>query len=263
MFVLSNSNKTSLIFSLTILLFFFHSNSVSQISPQLLYQFNHRADDAIELKANQKKIDELIALLKAELKLKPGSHDLARYLLLSLNFKGRFAVESKADKIKVYQEAIGLGEYYVAKFPASGPIRFELITSVGLDADLKGLMKNALNGVVEKMKFHAEKLILIDSMHYSGAGWKVLGILNYSVPSIPGILSWPDKETALVLLQKALKYFPNDIASNFYYGEALWNKGDKTLAKGFFNRLLSLKIREDYVLEDKDFIVKAKEYLKK
>jgi len=157
---------------------------------------------------------------------------------------------------------IPLAELYCRKFPLSGPILFEYITSVGLKAELTGVFANATNGVVEKMRKNATKLIQLDSLYYSCTGWKVLGILNYKTPYIPLIISWPDKKEAKRVLEKALKYFPSDIANNFYYAEALLENNETEKARIYFNLVLKLKNRENAVLEDLFFKAEAKNYLK-
>ena len=113
-------------------------------------------------------------------------------------------------------EGVKLAENYLKQFPSNGAIRLELISSTGLEAEQRGIIKNATNGVVDKMKKQAEALIKIDSMHYCGGGWKVLGALYYSVPYIPGILSWPDKKEAVAILSKRLQYFPSHTGRNCY-----------------------------------------------
>ena len=59
------------------------------------------------------------------------------------------------------------------------------------------------------------------------------------------------------LLQKALKYFPNDIPNNFFYADALLENDEKALAKIYYQNLLKLEIRKDNYLEDLDFKTKT------
>ncbi len=184
------------------------------------------------------------------------------YYLLSLNFKVRFIYTDEKQKKNLLDKNIELSEMYMKKFPLSGPILFEYITSVGLKAEITGAFANASNGIVENMRKCSMKLIELDSMYYSGTGWKVLGILNYKTPYIPLIISWPSKTEAKRILEKALKYYPADVANNFYYAEALMENKEIEKARVYFNLVLKLKNRQNFVLEDLDFKRRAKEYLK-
>ncbi len=150
-----------------------------------------------------------------------------------------------------------MAEILKKKYPLSGPICFEYITSVGLMAELAGSFKSAADGVVGKMRENANTLIKIDSMYNSGAGWKVMGILNYRTPNLGIVLTWPDKKYAKHILEKALRYYPNDIANNFYYAEALAENNEKENAIKYFKQLLKITPRKYFILEDLDFKARA------
>lgn len=225
-------------------------------------QFNKRHEQAKGLKADSNLINKCISAFETEIKKGNVTEKCALYYLLSLNFKARFVYTDGKQKKNLLDRTIELSEMYIKKFPLSGPILFEYITSVGLKAELTGAFANATNGIVEKMQKSALKLIELDSMYYTGTGWKVLGILNYKTPYIPLVISWPNKTEAKRVLEKALKYFPADVGNNFYYAEALRENNETEKARVYFNLVLKLKSRENAVLEDLDFKIKAKEHLK-
>ncbi len=224
--------------------------------------FNSRHQKANGLQADSSHINKCIAALEAEIKKGNVTEKCALYYLLSLNFKVRFIYTDEKQKKNLLDKNIELSEMYMKKFPLSGPILFEYITSVGLKAEITGAFANASNGIVENMRKCSMKLIELDSMYYSGTGWKVLGILNYKTPYIPLIISWPSKTEAKRILEKALKYYPADVANNFYYAEALMENKEIEKARVYFNLVLKLKNRQNFVLEDLDFKRRAKEYLK-
>ncbi len=224
--------------------------------------FNHRHEKANGLIADSTHINKCISAFESEIRKGNVTEKCALYYLLSLNFKVRFVYTNEKQKRNLLDRTIELSEMYMKKFPSFGPILFEYITSVGLKAELTGAFANATNGVVEKMRKSSLKLIQLDSMYYSCTGWKVLGILNYKTPYIPLIIDWPSKTEAKKVLEKALKYFPTDIANNFYYAEALKENNETEKARIYFNLVLKLKKRENAVLEDLDFQARAKEHLK-
>ncbi len=219
--------------------------------------FYKRAEGSKDLVAKPEIINEAIAILEKELLALNQPEKSGLYYLLSLNFKARFVCRTDAEKKPVLNKAIKMAELLKKQYPQSGPICFEYITSVGLLAEISGSFKSATDGVVGKMKTSAETLIAIDSMYNSGAGWKVLGILNYRTPNLGIVLNWADKKYAKQLLEKALHYYPNDIANNFYYAEALVENDDTENATRYFKLLLKLPARKDFVLEDLDFKARA------
>ncbi len=242
---------------------FLTTTSFSQNSiDKTIELFNKRHEKANGSAADSLLINKCISAFESEIKKGNVTEKCALYYLLALNFKARFVYTDEKHKKSLLDKNIELSEMYMQKFPLSGPILFEYITSVGLKAELTGAFANATNGVVEKMHKSALQLIQLDSMYYSGTGWKVLGILNYKTPYIPLVIDWPSKAEAKRVLEKALKYFPTDIANNFYYAEALKENNETEKARVYFNLVLRLKNRENFVLEDLDFKARAKEYLK-
>lgn len=179
------------------------------------------------------------------------------YYLLSLNFKARFVCTNQSEKRKILETAIKFGKVLKEKYPKNGPICFEYIVSVGLLGEISGVIKSINDGVVGKMRTNSEKLIQIDSLHNNGAGWKVLGVLNYRVPNLGIIMNWPSIENSKIILQKALKYFPNDIANNFFYAQALEKNKEIEFAKIYYNHVLKLDVRKDNLIEDTDFKLKT------
>ncbi len=235
-------------------------NIFSQTSTNLqkaIDLFHKRAEGAVGLVPKAEIIEEAIGILEKEM-LVPSQHEKAGlYYLLSLNFKARFVCKDEDCKKPILEHAIKIGKTLKEKYPINGPICFEYIVSVGLLGEISGVIKSINDGVVNKMRTNSEKLIAIDSLHNNGAGWKVLGVLNYRVPNLGIVFSWPSVKKSKKLLQKALKKFPYDIANNFFYAEALMENNEKEMAKVYYQNLLKLDIRKDNYLEDLDFKTKT------
>ncbi|MES2566775.1 MAG: hypothetical protein V4565_07910 [Bacteroidota bacterium] len=219
--------------------------------------FYKRAEGSVGLSANPEIIGEAIVLLEKEMLESDHREKAGLYYLLSLNFKARFASKNETEKKIILEKAIKTGQILKDKYPLNGPICFEYVVSVGLLGEISGVIKSINDGVVNKMKTNSEKLIAIDSLHNNGAGWKVLGVLNYRVPNLGIIFSWPSVKNSKRMLEKALKYFPNDIANNFFYAEALIENNEKEIAKVYYKNLLKIEQRKEYLLEDLDFKTKA------
>ena len=248
----------NIIIILFALLLSHHSFSQSSLNLQKAIDlFYKRAEGATGLTPKPEIIEEAITLLEKEMLVPSQNEKAGLYYLLSLNFKARFVCTKAECKKPILEHAIKIGKVLKDKYPTNGKICFEYIVSVGLLGEISGVIKSINDGVVNKMRTNSEKLIAIDSLHNNGAGWKVLGVLNYRVPNLGIIFSWPSVKKSKQLLQKALKYFPNDIPNNFFYAEALMENNEKEMAKVYYNNLLKLEIRKDNYLEDLDFKTKT------
>lgn len=225
--------------------------------------FYKRAEGSTGLTPKAEIIEEAIQILEKELGEQHQTEKTGWYYLQSLNFKARFVCTKKPDKENVLNTAIKIGKILKEKYPNNGPICFEYIQSVGLLGEISGVIKSINDGVVNKMRSNSIKLISIDSMYNSGAGWKVLGVLNYRVPNLGIIMNWPSVKTSKKILEKALHHFPNDLANNFFYAEALRENNEDELAKLYYNQILKLDLRKDYLLEDLDFKAKTVVILQK
>jgi hypothetical protein len=251
----------SKLFWISICVLFTQFNFAQSHCDKAIDLFYKRCEKANGLQADSTIINKAIALFETEIKNKSANESCWVHYFESLNFKSRFCITNNDYKRKILSKAEKLEEECLKKYPLSGPLLFEYITSVGLKAEIAGVLEAATSGVIDKIKTNAIKLIQVDSMHNSGAGWKVLGIMHYRTPYIALILTWPDKLYAKKILEKSLSYFPKDIANNFYYAEALLVNDEKEKAKIYFNNVMKLVCREKYLLDDVEFKVKATKYL--
>lgn len=223
--------------------------------------FNARTENSIGLQANAVNVDKAIQIFDALIKQNKDVKIAGGYYMQCLNFKGRFVYKEDKDKKKAFAKAIELGNDLVVKFPKDGKIRFELISAIGLLAEINGVMKSVEDGVLNKMLYHTKILTETDSLYNEGGGWKVQTALHIKTPNIPLILTWPDKKKGIAIMKNALRHFPTNVGCNFYYAEALYEDNQKSLAKIYFELVLKLPSRKDYRLEDEFFKVKAKKYL--
>ena len=245
-----------------IILFSFLVTGNDELQTGIKY-YNDRALVCKGLVADATNVDKAIQVFEKELAKDPNSEAAGFYYIQCLNFKGRFTAVSGDDKKTIFGKAVKKGNELIRLYPKSGRLRFALLTAIGSLGESSGIMKAAESGVLNQVLLHSKMLIQTDSMYNSGSGWKVLGILNYKTPSIPLVLTWPDKAYAKTLLQKALKYFPADLSNNYYYAECLLESGEKVQAKIYFQLVLKLPTRKELYLEDESMKVEAKKMLAK
>ena len=223
--------------------------------------FNARSENAVGLQANAINVDKAILIFEDQLNQKKNVKVAGGYCQQCLNFKGRFVYTEAGAKKDVFIKAIALGNELVKQYPKDGKIRFELISSIALFAEIDGVLKSMEGGVMPQMLYHTKMLIETESMYNEGGGWKILAALNYKTPYIPVVMTWPNKERAKTLMKKALKNFPKNVGNNFYFGEALLENNEKSAAKIYFELVLKLPSRKDFTLEDEFFKVKARKHL--
>lgn len=247
---------------LLLIVFSFFNISDDDLQAGIAY-FNARAENAKGLQASSINVDKAMQIFDFHIKQNKNLLVAGGYYMQCLNFKGRFVCVNNRDKKIVYTRAIEIGNDLVKKFPKDGKIRFELISAIGLLAEINGVVKSIESGVIAKMQYHTKVLIETDSLYNQGGGWKVAAALHYKTPYIPMVITWPDKKKAIVIMKNALRHFPANVGCNFYLAEALYEDGQKSLAKVYFQLSIKYPSRKEFILEDEYFKVKAKKYLEK
>ncbi|CAN5321009.1 hypothetical protein BH10BAC1_BH10BAC1_18840 [soil metagenome] len=225
--------------------------------------FNARSENAKGLQANAINVDKAISIFESLVKQNKDLKVAGGYCMQCYNFKGRFVFTTDNEKKASFTKAVNLGNDLVLKFPKDGKIRFELTSAIAMVAEINGVVKSLDDGVLTKLLYHTKMLIATDSMYNNGGGWKFDAGLNYKTPYIPLVLTWPDKDKAVKIMKHALLYFPADVGANFYYAEALYEKGEKKSAKIYFELTTKLPPRKNFTIEDEYFKVKARKYLAK
>lgn len=238
----------------------FSTSGFAQHLEKGLNYYAKRTEGAVGLKAPADNIDMAIAEFRLAYSNKEDEHQSGCLLVEALTWKARFVVPEKEEK-HVFREAKDIAEEVVKKYPESPRARFDVIAAMGQWGERIGMMKAATEGIVNKVRKHAEAIIEIDPTYANGVGYRTIGILNYEIPSIPFILSWPDKKKALSLIGKCLEYDPNDLGSNYYYAEALMENGKNTEAKQYLEKVMTLQPRQETLLEERAFKDWAKKHL--
>ncbi|MFL5763178.1 MAG: hypothetical protein ACJ77K_04490 [Bacteroidia bacterium] len=225
--------------------------------------FNARAENAVGLQCNDININKAILIFESQLKQNRNVMVAGGYLMQSLNFKARFVCIGNRERKPLYEKVILLGNDLIKKYPKDGKIRFEYISALALWAEIMGPLKSVEANVMSKILYHTDQLILNDSMYFEGGGWKAKAAMNYKMPFIPGIVTWPDKKKAVVIMRNALRHFPTNVGCNFYMGEALYENGEKEQAMVYFLLAIKYPCRKGFLIEDEFFKDKARKYLEK
>jgi len=115
-------------------------------------------------------------------------------------------------------------------------------------------------GAVHEVRDLLNQAISIDPRTMGGSAYVVLGTLYHMTPTWP--IAFGDDDEAEKMFQTALKISPNGIDSNFYYGQFLLDKGNKTEAMQYFERASNAPVRPEQVFADTQLEEEAKRALK-
>ena len=134
----------------------------------------------------------------------------------------------------------------VQRYPqAAEPLLMEalvLCAQAGSDGGLGALSK------VRDAREVLQRAIGLDPLAMEGSAYVMLGNLYYRLPGWP--LSFGDDKLARQYLETALKYFPNEVDTNYFYGDFLLEQGEFDKAVTYLERAEQAPIRGDERLSD-------------
>ena len=235
-------------------------NNASDLLNEGKRLYEIRAEGAVGLMAKPETIDKAIATLEKAYLL-ASTEETGVYIIKCYNYKGRFACAKGSDKKSVFEKGKNLGEALLEKYPNSAPVLFEYVCVLGLWANEIGPLKAGWDGVIGKMKTNTEKLVATDRTYSYCAGERILGLLYLKAPYIPLVLTWPDNEDALNLLEKSVKCSFQDFGNVFYYAEALHINKQEAKALEYMKKIITMTPRKELYLEDLQFKKDAEKIL--
>jgi tetratricopeptide (TPR) repeat protein len=225
--------------------------------------FEQRAENHNNLKVDSANINQAISFLRQAYSDNESNEQACSYLLRAYYYKGAFVVKTKQEQKTNYLIGQTLGEQVIEKYPQNAAILLWYIANMSKYGEAQGVVTSAKNGLADKVKKYAEKLLELDSEFNDGAAYKLLGVINYKVPYIPLFLTWPDKKVAEEYLKKALAINPKAISNLYYYAEFLTEVKRNEEAKIILNKIINASPREEALIEDLYDIDMAKKLIEK
>jgi tetratricopeptide (TPR) repeat protein len=151
--------------------------------------------------------------------------------------------KQQGPKLEVF---LSRAQQLVQRFPqAAEPLLIEalvLCAQAGSDGGLGALSK------VRDARAVLQQAIALDPLAMEASAYVMLGNLYYRLPGWP--LSFGDNKLARQYLETALKYFPNEVDTNYFYGDFLLEQGEFDKALTYLERAEKAPIREDERLSD-------------
>lgn len=114
--------------------------------------------------------------------------------------------------------------------------------------------------LVKKARADFEQAIKQDPSSLDGSALTSLGSLYYQVPGWP--IGFGDDDKARELLTRALELNPDGIDSNYFYADYLFNQGNDSEARRYFNKALQAPPRPQRPLADQGRKQEIREKLK-
>jgi tetratricopeptide (TPR) repeat protein len=168
----------------------------------------------------------------------PDKSEALWKLLRAYYFLGQFGTDDEDIKQDIYDEGIDIGETYISDFPESVEAHMWLGINWARWAEVSGILSAATKGVAGKVKEYAERTIELDDRYLDAGGYRLLGMLHLSVPSIPLVLTWPSDEEGLAYLEKAYKLAPNNLYNKMYLAMALYSNDELERSKSLLNEII-------------------------
>jgi len=254
-------NKT---FKLIVVSFFGLSTafcSAQSAFEQGVNYYQKRAEKHTGLKVDSTNINLAINSFSRALKIK--NEQSFEYLLECFYYKGAFVESEKPKQKQVWLTGKLLGEKAIKQYPKNKKILLWFIANYSKYGEAQGVVASAKNGLADKIKTYAEQLLALDPKFADGAAYKLLGVINYKVPKIPLIISWPSKQKAEKYLIKALKENSKSVSNLYYYAEFLVEEKRDAEAKILLNKIVKTTPRDSYLIEDSYDINMAKKLFSK
>ena len=238
-----------------------NSNAQTDIEKGASY-FAKRADNRENLKVDSTNINLAIDHFKKALTTETDHEKACDYLLLCYYYKGAFVASSPKEQKANYLLGERLGEQAIKKYPKNEAILLWYIGNMSKYGEANGIIASAKNGLADKIKKQAEKLLELNAEFYDGSAYKLMGVINYKVPYIPLFITWPDKKKAEEYLKKALAVNPKSISNIYYYAEYLTEVKRNSEAKALLNKLINMEPSKTSIIEDLYDISMGKKLLK-
>ena len=237
--------------------------------------WERRAEGRRDGRADAGPIGEAVQAYEKALATAPGSIAIRARLLRALYFQGRFATTEGGPRRAVYARGRDLAEEGIDRLAADlgspldphHPTRtaaaaaerkdavslfFWAAAHWGLLGESVGVFTAARQGVVGKVRDHAEVVIRIDDRYEAAGGLRIRGRLHTEAPRIPLVTGWVDRDVAVSSLERAVQLAPGEPLNRLYLAESLLRyrprRRDEAIA--LLERLLAEPPRPGWLMED-------------
>ncbi|MBN2754471.1 MAG: hypothetical protein JXR81_06330 [Candidatus Goldbacteria bacterium] len=157
-------------------------------------------------------------------------------------------IGSVDEKKKAYADVIALIEKSGLDPEKSEVYNYCLALMWARKGDMSDLFESASNGIADKIKKYSEKTIKLDGSN-KAAALLVLGRLHWKAPSIPFVITWPDKNKAKELIAEALK-IEDSLIAKLFLADAMNDTNEKEKAAVLYKEVLNAPVSKTFYWQD-------------
>ncbi len=148
--------------------------------------------------------------------------------------------EAKRDKLEYFQRGLRWATKATELDPKSVEAHFWVAGLNGSYGETKGILKSLM--LLKPIRKELDTINRLNDRYQGGAGYRVLGIIDYKVPGLAG----GSKKRAREQLNKALMIDPNNPFTQYYLAEFLFTaEADKKQALEHLDTLQKLSVSDD------------------
>lgn len=147
--------------------------------------------------------------------------------------------DSTIEKINTFRIGMELAEKAIAIDPNCVEAHFWNGSNMGSFGEAKGILKSLF--LVKPVRKEMNEVIRIDPKFQGGAGYRVLGIVDYKVPGFAG----GSRDRAIENLNKAFSIDPNNFFTYYYLAEYFSTINEFGKAKEYLLGLEKLKTDDE------------------
>jgi hypothetical protein len=212
------------------------------------------------LLASSTNIDRAISIYRDALQMSSGAdrEEATWKLMRAYFFKGMYTTIDSEEKKIIYDKGKEVGAKGLRGFPESEMIHMSMAVIWGVWGEECGVIQAINNDVVQKIRYHCEKVLEFEEGRCKAIAYRIYGRLHFKTPKIPLILSWPSKDESLRMLEEAYKCTPNDLFAKQYLAETLYERGQKVRAINLMEDIINTEKIVIGVVEDAFIINEAK-----
>lgn len=220
--------------------------------------------------AEPETIEAAIEHYRAAQAASPSALEPRWKLLRALHYAVDFADRSEEDKQSSVKQAVALANDAVALLEAGGgdetdraSLYFWSSIAWGTKASRAGLLTIVREGLATKMHDFAQRTAELDPSVDQGGALRLLSRLHATIPQVPFISGWVDREKSLVLAEQAQALNPGHPGNQLILALALLEREPdrEAEARTLLEGVASLSPRADYRAEDLAIAQQARERL--
>jgi tetratricopeptide (TPR) repeat protein len=214
------------------------------------------------------RIAEAIALYRASLEQDPLSLEARWKLLRALHYAVDFTSLDDREKDARVKEAIALTRDSIegadtALAADQARMLFWSAIAWGSRAQRVGLLTIVREGVAGQMRQNAEQSLVLDPSVDRGGALRLLSRLHATLPRVPFVSGWVDREMALPLAERAMSLDPEHPGNRLILALALLDREPDRAneARLLLESVTAAQPRSDYLVEDLAILEQAHEQL--